>query len=99
MYPRRPHVPEAREGSWKRSFFRLMVGVLVLCPPSDQAARPLSHDAYIWQRQWTPIVREAVAQSSDLMRGWRILAAQTDAEGRLQPLAGSRLVGDRRDLS
>ncbi|MER2268728.1 DUF3142 domain-containing protein [Methylobacterium oxalidis] len=87
MNTRPRNVSEAGKGSSRRSLLRLAAGVLAFCPLSGQAARPLSHDAYIWQRQWTPAVTEAVMQSTSLVRGWRILAAQTDAEGRLQPLA------------
>lgn len=42
---------------------------------------PLTHDAYIWQRQWTPSLRESVASSSDLVRDWRVLVAQADSDG------------------
>ncbi|SDG74682.1 Protein of unknown function [Dyella sp. 333MFSha] len=42
---------------------------------------PLTHDAYIWQRQWTPSLRESVASSADLVRDWRVLVAQADNDG------------------
>lgn len=51
---------------------------------------PLQHDAYVWQRQWNPDVAAALAQSADLIREWRVLAAQTDARGALQPMALDR---------
>lgn len=64
------------------------------CTP--QPAHPLDHEAYIWQRQWTP----AIATSLDAMRndfkGWRVLAAESttvgdliDASPRLDLLARS----------
>jgi len=51
------------------------------CTP--QPASPLDHEAYIWQRQWTP----AIATSIDTMRGdfngWRVLAAESTTAGEL----------------
>ena len=50
---------------------------------SSEGARPLPHEAYIWQRQWTGALRDSIARSADLVEGWRVLAAQTDRSGRL----------------
>jgi len=51
------------------------------CAPPP--AHPLDHEAYIWQRQWTP----AIATSLDAMRGdftgWRVLAAESTTAGDL----------------
>ncbi|WP_158882288.1 DUF3142 domain-containing protein [Rhodanobacter sp. L36] len=44
----------------------------------------LTHDAYIWQREWTPAVIDAMRDSGAAIRAWHVLAAQTDADGRLQ---------------
>lgn len=44
----------------------------------------LPQDAYIWQRQWSTGVVAAVQQSSDLVRAWRVLAAESDARGHLR---------------
>ena len=49
--------------------------------------RALPQDAYIWQRKWTPALRLAVTQSSDLIREWRVLAAYSEEGGRLQAVA------------
>ena len=46
-----------------------------------RAPAPLTHDAYVWQRQWTPALRDAIASSSDLVRDWRVLVAQADRNG------------------
>ncbi|HUC62664.1 MAG TPA: DUF3142 domain-containing protein [Alphaproteobacteria bacterium] len=63
----------------------LVVFSLVALAGTARSERPLAHDAYIWQRVWTPAVDEAVAQSSDLVRDWRVLAAQSNDAGRLLP--------------
>src|ERR1700722_7327036 len=47
----------------------------------------LPQDAYIWQRKWTPALRLALTQSSDLVRAWRVLAAYSDDGGHLEPVA------------
>jgi hypothetical protein len=49
--------------------------------------RALPQDAYVWQRKWTPALRVALKQSSDLVRAWRVLAAYSNDGGRLQPVA------------
>lgn len=60
-------------------FFPLLALAWLLagCQPT-----PLSNDAYIWQRVWTPPVAEALTQSQGLVRGWRVLAGETSAGGR-----------------
>jgi hypothetical protein len=64
----------------------LLAGMLAAC----RQAAPLQHDAYVWQRQWNPAVTSALAQSADVIREWRVLAAQTDARGELQPVTIDR---------
>ena len=54
---------------------------------AGQARRALTQDAYIWQRKWTPAVRVALDESSDLVRAWRVLAADSDDGDRLRPVA------------
>ncbi|KAG1361645.1 hypothetical protein G6F61_014236 [Rhizopus arrhizus] len=46
-------------------------------PPPD-----LSNDAYVWQRQWTPAVREALSGGADAVQAWRVLLAEMSADGR-----------------
>jgi hypothetical protein len=41
----------------------------------------LSNDAYVWQRQWTPSLIDAVRQSADQVSEWRVLAGQVDVQG------------------
>jgi hypothetical protein len=47
------------------------------CQPRERAAGPLPQEAYVWQRAWTPAVREAVGQASDFA-GLTVLAAEID---------------------
>ena len=35
-------------------------------------SEPLPHDAYVWQRVWTPGVVAAAQESADIVRAWRI---------------------------
>lgn len=56
----------------------LATALLVACANKPQ---PLPNDAYIWQRQWTPALRRAVAQSEPGVRAWRVLAAEMDVRG------------------
>jgi hypothetical protein len=55
----------------------------VLWPRSGRASGPLRHEAYVWQRRWTPEVRAAVRQGADLA-GFVVLAAEVDLS-RLPP--------------
>ncbi len=54
---------------------------------ADESRRALPQDAYVWQRKWTPALRVALKQSSDLVHAWRVLAAYSDTGGRLQSVA------------
>ena len=40
-------------------------------PPPD-----LSNDAYVWQRQWTPAVQQALSGGADAVQAWRVLIAE-----------------------
>lgn len=46
-------------------------------------ASPLAHEAYVWQRQWTPAVVAAVADAAPTFRGYRVLAAEAGRSGAL----------------
>ncbi len=59
----------------------------VLFSGANVSRRALPQDAYIWQRKWTPALRVALKQSSDLVDAWRVLAAYSDEGGRLLPVA------------
>jgi len=61
--------------------------VVVVSACASPPAPTLDHQAYIWQRQWTP----ALAASLEAMRsdfsGWRVLAAESTAAGELTEAA------------
>ncbi|WP_235499676.1 DUF3142 domain-containing protein [Frateuria sp. Soil773] len=63
---------------------------LVLMGCHRAAPVPLPHDAYVWQRAWTPAVTDALRESGGAIHAWRVLAAQTDAAGRLRRFAPDR---------
>jgi len=68
-----------------RMFVALLLCVVGLSASTSQTntrAAPLPHDAYVWQRVWTPKVVAAVQRSTDLVRSWRILLAEADRAGR-----------------
>jgi Protein of unknown function (DUF3142) len=69
-------------------------------PRSNLPLRQLQHDAYVWQRRWTPAVDAALEQNSDIIRSWRILAAELNSHGRwwLAPTDVSALGRSRRPV-
>jgi hypothetical protein len=72
-----------------------LLAALLLCvialsgsvPRVRATAEALPHDAYIWQRAWTPTVIAAARRSSDIVRAWRILLAESDPAGRWTAVA------------
>jgi len=68
----------------------LLLGVVALSGSTAQlrtTTEPLAHDAYIWQRAWTPPVIAAARGSADLVRAWRVLLAEADRAGRWTDVA------------
>ncbi len=61
--------------------------LLTLAQACSRPPVALPNDAYIWQRQWTPMLISAVQANTDIVRRWRVLAAQADANGRWQNTA------------
>ena len=67
-----------------------LLAALLLCvialsgsvPRVRATAEALPHDAYIWQQAWTPPVIAAARRSSDIVRAWRILLAESSQTGR-----------------
>src|SRR5260221_4886979 len=68
---------------------RLLFAIVAFALLSGAGAsrRTLPQDAYVWQRKWTPALRIALNQSSDLVHAWRVLAAYSDTGGHLQSVA------------
>lgn len=78
-----------RGGRWRRA---LLVAFAAACialnsPPHNKS---LPHDAYVWQRQWTPALAAALAQSAAHVRCWRVLAAEMDGRGELVEIRADR---------
>ena len=59
-----------------------LVGLSASTSAIRTTGEPLPHDAYVWQRLWTPAVIDAARQSADIVRTWRILLAEGDRSGR-----------------
>ncbi|MET0937481.1 MAG: DUF3142 domain-containing protein [Luteibacter sp.] len=75
-----------------------IVAIAAMLAACGDAPPPLGHDAYVWQRQWTPALRDALASSADLVRDWRVLAAQADRDGsfhRFTPDRAALVASDR----
>ena len=73
-----------------RSWPRLLLVCLLLLTGSAPMGRVLPQDAYVWQRHWTPSLTDAMTRSAPLVRGWRVLAAQSDVAGALHRVAVDR---------
>jgi hypothetical protein len=59
-----------------------LLGASVSAPHIASRGAALPHDAYIWQRLWTPQLVAAAHRSSDIVRAWRVLVAEADRSGR-----------------
>ncbi|CAN5909089.1 DUF3142 domain-containing protein [soil metagenome] len=64
-----------------------LIGLSGSMPRIRTTAEPLPHDAYIWQRLWTPQLVSSVRRSADIVRAWRVLMAEADATGRWTTVA------------
>jgi hypothetical protein len=64
---------------------------------STSAPDRISHDAYIWQRRWTPALAGAIEANADLFGTWHVLAAEISASGQLAPTQAdwSRVAADK----
>jgi hypothetical protein len=58
-----------------------VVGLSASSLPARAPDDPLRHDAYVWQRVWTPELRASLRDSADLVRAWRILVAEAGKDG------------------
>ena len=64
-----------------------LVGLSASTSAIRTTAEPLPHDAYVWQRIWTPAVTAAASRSADIIRSWRVLLAEGDRSGRWTTVA------------
>lgn len=68
-----------------RAVFVLAGASVVACtspaPRVRPDAAPLSHEAYVWQRGWTPAVSAAVAEAPAEVRGLRTLMMEVAVDG------------------
>jgi hypothetical protein len=64
----------------------LGVAAAIAMTAPGNAQSPLEHDAYIWQRSWRAPLLESIAANKDLVRSWRVLAAQVSPTGKLMPV-------------
>ena len=55
------------------------------CAPAPQPH--LQHEVYIWQRQWTPALRESIATATPTVAGWHVLAAEVGVDQRVFTVA------------
>lgn len=65
----------------------VLPGALLLSSFIGACSKPhlvLTHDAYIWQRQWSPEVKAAVHRSANQVQVWRVLAAYRDENSQAQ---------------
>lgn len=54
----------------------LAAGLVRAAPPSAS-----NHEAYVWQRRWTPELAQAVADAADVFAAYRVLVGEIDARG------------------
>lgn len=64
---------------WMARFAWLLIAAAMMACASK--ATPLSNDAYVWQRQWTPSLVRALADDGQSVRAWRVLAGEMDVHG------------------
>jgi hypothetical protein len=60
-----------------RAFSLLALAALLAACRHPHASGPLRQEAYVWQRSWSPAVREAVGRASGIS-GFVVLAAEVD---------------------
>lgn len=66
-------------GNLQPRLWLLLVACLAGCAGKPM---PLPNDAYVWQRQWTPALVQALSDDGRSVREWHVLAGEVDAQGR-----------------
>jgi hypothetical protein len=60
----------------------IALGLCALMLACARQAQPaLTHEAYIWQRVWTPALSNALTQQAELFSGWRVQALAVPGAG------------------
>jgi hypothetical protein len=78
-------VPRETPAAIMRFWVGLLIGSLfALSRSTPHPAIQLYHDAYVWQRVWTPSVYQAISKSRDNIAGWRVLGASSSSPGEIQ---------------
>jgi len=68
-----------------------MLAMLLLLAACAQApAPPFTHEAYVWQRQWSAPLAAALGEARDDFAAWRVLVLQSRADGGLDAIAIDR---------
>jgi hypothetical protein len=65
-------------GRWSAALFLCLFSIAC---GAERVNGPLRQEAYLWQRHWTPAVRDSVRQARDFA-GLVVLAAEVDFQGR-----------------
>ena len=64
----------------------LVIVLLLIASPVPITAVIINHDAYIWQRLWTPALKQAISTASPYIQSWHVLAGQLEANGQMIPV-------------
>ncbi|WP_081955072.1 DUF3142 domain-containing protein [Achromobacter sp. RTa] len=66
----------------KRCSAALCAALLLALGACGEPDADLPSDAYVWQRIWTAPVTQAMSDNADVVRAWRVLMAEMNADGR-----------------
>jgi hypothetical protein len=67
----------------RRAYVAIVACCAMACHASSPVPVTMTHDAYIWQRLWTPALDRAALDSAAHIAAWRVLAIEIDARGRV----------------
>ena len=80
---------------WRMAALCVGVGFSVIAC-DRMSSTPLQHEAYVWQRAWSPAVTQAMEQSKSFLVGWRVLLAETTVQGDWREFSPSVSTSDQR---
>jgi hypothetical protein len=73
--------PLPRCAGWRSLLLLVLAVLLASCSRQPAAEVGLAQDVYVWQRQWTPALRNALSASNAHVARWHVLAAELGASG------------------